>query len=81
MPKNDYADPELKFPRLEARIQFVADDAFWVHMWRWDEPGTERTLLIKGKHAGSREDAHEIIRERAESEGLEPPGPDDIDVD
>ena len=67
-------------PRLEARIQFVDEDAFLVHVWRLDQASGERHLLVNGKHAGSRKHAYAIIRECAEHEGLPLPGPEDIDV-
>ena len=81
MPANDYNDPELKFPRLQARIQKLAADSFWIQIWIREKPGEARRELVNGKRAGSREDAHEIIREVAHREGLPPPGADDIAVD
>jgi hypothetical protein len=81
MPANDYNDPELEFPRLQARIQRLAADSFWLQVWAREKAGAERRALVNGKRAGSREDAHEIIREIAQREGLPIPGADDIEVD
>ena len=81
MPANDYNDPELTFPRLQARIQMLTADSFWIQIWVREQAGGERREIVNGKRAGSREDAHEIIREYADREGLPPPGPDDIAVE
>ena len=81
MPANDYSDPELSFPRLQARIQVLSPDTFWIQMWVREKAGEARRELINRKRAGSREDAHEIIREIARQEGLAEPGPDDIAVE
>jgi hypothetical protein len=80
VPHNDYTDTELEFPRLEARIQKVADDAFWITIWLWEKAGDERKRIENGKRAGSFEDAKEIIQQRADELGviIEP---DDITVD
>jgi len=81
MPLNDYNDPELEFPRLQARIQKLTADSFWLQIWVREKPGEDRRQIMNGKRTGSREDAHEIIREYAEREGLPRPGPDDIWTD
>ncbi len=80
MPHNDYTDPELRFPRLEARIQKVADDAFHIQIWRWEAPGERGPPLVNRRRAGSYEDAKEIIREYGAEHGIEVE-PDDITVE
>ena len=65
MPKTDYSDLEIPFPRLEARIHKTDDDAFWITIHRWDGPGDgtggERTQIINRKQAGSYADMPEIV--------------------
>jgi hypothetical protein len=39
MPKNDYDDPELTFPRLEARIRLLDSETYWLQVWFHKEPG------------------------------------------
>jgi hypothetical protein len=41
MPHNDYNDPELEYPRLEARIQEIESepDAYWLQVWLWEKAG------------------------------------------
>lgn len=77
MPHTDYADPETVFPRLEARIQKVKDDAYWVTIWLWEKLGGERRQLVNGKRAGTYHDAHEIILEYSRRYDAEV-GEDDI---
>jgi hypothetical protein len=36
IPVTDYDDPEVEFPRLEARIQKIADDFYWLTIWLWE---------------------------------------------
>jgi hypothetical protein len=80
MPATDYTDPEIPFPRLQARIQKVENDAYWITIWLWEKPGNERRLLTNGKRAGSFPDAHEIVAECARQYGADV-GPDDITVE
>jgi hypothetical protein len=42
MPATDYTDPEIPFPRLQARIQKAENDAYWITIWLWEKPGNER---------------------------------------
>ncbi|MGA3309435.1 MAG: hypothetical protein ABSD08_12585 [Xanthobacteraceae bacterium] len=79
MPHTDYADPETVFPRLEARVQKVEDDAYWITIWHWKELGV-RERVFNRKQAGSYEDAKETIVKHARELGaiVEP---DDITVD
>jgi len=80
MPMTDYTDPEVRFPRLEARIQKRELDAFWITIWLWNQAGGERQKILNGKQAGSFEDAKVIIRQCAEELGADV-GPDDIFVE
>ena len=74
MPHNDYNDPELDYPRLEARIQKTDNDAYWIQIWLWKEPG-KREILFNRKRAGSYPDALEIIKAAARETNA------DFDVD
>lgn len=49
MPKNDYDDPELTFPRLEARIRLLDSETYWLQVWFHKEPGAPREVLTNGK--------------------------------
>lgn len=69
MPATDYADPEIAFPRLEARVQKREADAFWIQIWLHEKPGDERHEILRAKRAGSIPDAHEIIKEYARAHG------------
>ncbi|WP_128931694.1 hypothetical protein [Bradyrhizobium zhanjiangense] len=62
MPKNDYDDPELPFPRLEARIRLLDSETYWLQVWFHKEPGAPREVLANGKRAGNAWDAHEHLR-------------------
>jgi len=64
MPHTDYTDPEIEYPRLEARIQKIENepDAYWLQVWLWSAPG-ERQEVFNRKRAGTYHDAHEIIGE------------------
>jgi hypothetical protein len=48
MPKNDYTDPELTFPRLESEWQQIhaGDDACTVKIWLWERAGGPRKALL-----------------------------------
>lgn len=61
MPLNDYTDPELglTFPRLQVRIQVMADDVCWVQVWLRRELGENRESLMNQKIGGSWRDAYE----------------------
>jgi hypothetical protein len=63
MPHHDYNDPELVFPRLEARIQQIENepDAYWLQVWLWEKSGVKREVFNR-KRAGTWRDAHEIIK-------------------
>jgi hypothetical protein len=74
---NDYNDPELKFPRLEARLLKLPDGFYRVQIWLRREPGEGREQLVNKWIGGSALDAHEYIREQADKFGAEV-GPDDI---
>jgi hypothetical protein len=80
MPMTDYTDPEIPFPRLEARVQKREPDAFWITIWLWKQAGGERQRILNRKQAGSFADAKEIIRQCAEELGADV-GPDDIFVE
>lgn len=77
MPKNDYNDRELKFPRLEARLIKLPDGFHRVQIWLHREPGEGREQLVNKWIGGSALDAHEYIREQAYKYDAEV-GPDDI---
>jgi hypothetical protein len=83
MPKTDYADPEIEFPRLEARIHKTDDDAFWITIWQWDGPGdgggSERRQIINRKQAGSYADMPEVVYGIAHELNVFI-GPDDITI-
>jgi hypothetical protein len=80
MPKTDYADPEIKFPRFHVRIQKREQDAYWLTVWLYKEPGEKREMILNGKRAGSFADAHELVGKLALEFGAAV-GADDIDVD
>jgi hypothetical protein len=84
MPKTDYSDPEIVFPRLQARVHKTDEDAFWMQLWIWDKAGDgsggERREIMNGKRAGSFADITDMIYEIAEEHGVDV-GPDDITID
>jgi hypothetical protein len=80
MPKTDYNDPEIPFPRVEARVQKLEPDAFWLTIWIWKEAGGKRETLLNGKQAGSFADAQQLIQYYAEQHGADV-GPDDIFIE
>jgi hypothetical protein len=65
MPKTDYTDQEILFPRLEAPVHKTDKDAFHIHIWIWDRPGDgrsgERREIMNGKRAGSIADITDMI--------------------
>jgi hypothetical protein len=79
MPRNDYSDAELKFPRLQVRI-FSVGDTLLVDAWLWKQAGTERLQIMKSQPAGSMEYAHRLVGEFKVKHGAEC-GPDDIEVE
>jgi hypothetical protein len=66
MPPTDYDDPEIQFPRLQARIQLLDDETFWLHVWLWPQVGGPRKELLNRKRAGNANDAHEYLKAFAE---------------
>lgn len=84
MPKTDYADPEVEFPRLEVRAQRTDPDAFWIQVWVWDKPGDgrggERRQIMNGKQVGSVKDIRTLAYGCAAEQGVEC-GPNDITID
>jgi hypothetical protein len=84
MPKTDYTDQEISFPRLEARVHKTDDDAFHMRIWIWDRPGDgssgERREIMNGKRAGSYADITDMIYACAREHSVAV-GPDDITID
>jgi len=80
MPKTDYTDPEIPFPRFHVRIQKREADAYWITVWLYTEPGENSEKIKNEKRAGSFADAHEFIAELAQKHGADV-GPDDMDID
>ena len=80
MPKTDYTDPEIPFPRFHVRIQKREADAYWITVWLYTEPGEKSEKIRNEKRAGSFADAHEYIAELAQKHGADV-GPDDMDID
>jgi hypothetical protein len=84
MPKTDYSDPEVEFPRLEARVHKTDPDAFWIQLWIWDRPGDgrsgERREVMNGKRAGSFVDITEMVWGYAREHHVDV-CPDDITID
>jgi hypothetical protein len=80
MPKTDYTDPEIGFPRFHVRIQKREADAYWLTVWLYKEPGEQSEKILNGKRSGSFADAHQLIGKLALDFGAEA-NADDIDVD
>ena len=80
MPKTDYSDNEISFPRLEVRIQKREGDAYWLTIWLHTKAGGERRQIENGKRAGSFRDAHERVAKCAEQLKADV-GPDDFTID
>jgi hypothetical protein len=80
MPMNDYDDPELTFPRLEARIRLLDSETYWLQVWFHKEPGAPREVMTNGKRAGNAWDAHEHLRKLKALTGARC-DPDDITVE
>ncbi|MCK1384243.1 hypothetical protein [Bradyrhizobium sp. 21] len=79
MPKNDYNDPELTFPRLQVQMYTVDGTTQLVDIWLWKKPGTERLQIAKGQRGGTVEEAHQLIEEFKIKYAAEC-DPDDIDA-
>jgi hypothetical protein len=62
MPKTDYDDPEIPFPRLQARIQLLDEQTYWLQVWLWEKVGGPPKQLINRKRAGTANDAHEYLK-------------------
>lgn len=80
MPKTNYDDAEIPFPRLQVRIQRLDGESHWLQVWLWNQVGGPRESLFNGKRAGNWRDAHEEIERIAKERGADV-GPDDIWVD
>lgn len=84
MPKTDYSDPEIPFPRVEGRAHRTDPDAFWLQIWIWDRAGDgrggERRQIVNGKRAGSLADIQQAIYDCASEHAVDA-GPDDIQID
>ena len=84
MPKTDYSDPEIIFPRLEVRAHKTDPDAFWMQIWVWDRPGDgrsgERRQIVNNKQAGSLADIRQLAYSCAADQKVDC-GPDDISID
>jgi len=84
MPKTDYSDHEITFPRLEVRAHKTDPDAFWMQVWVWDRPGDgrggERRQIMNNKQAGSLADIRQLAYGCAAEQGVEC-APDDITID
>lgn len=63
MPKTDYSDPELTFPRLQARIFTIDGETQFLDLWLWKQAGGERLQITKAQAAPSMDDAHQLIQE------------------
>ena len=62
MPKTDYSDAAIKFPRLQVRI-FADGERQLVDTWLWKKAGSERHQLTKSQRADSMDYAHRLIGE------------------
>jgi hypothetical protein len=84
MPKTDYSDPEIQFPRLEVRAQTIDDESFWLQAWVWDRAGDgrggERHQVMNSKQAGGLADIKHLAYGIAAEQGVQC-GPDDITID
>jgi len=77
---NEYTDPEIHFPRLEAQIFTIDGKVYLLTIWLREKPGKDRRQLMEAKPAGTIDDAHELIQEYAEEYGAVAE-PDDITVE
>jgi hypothetical protein len=76
---NDYTDPELSFPRLQAKIFTIDGDTYLLTIWLWEEAGVRRAIM-GAKPAGTIGDAHIMIQDCAKKYGAHC-DPEDIDVE
>jgi len=79
VPKTNYTDPGISFPRLQAKIFTIDGNTYFVTVWLWEEAGGNRRQVRDGP-AGSLEDAHLVIEQCAEEYGADV-STDDIDVE
>lgn len=79
MPHNDYNDPEagLEFPRLEARVQIIDSETYWLQVWLWPKLGGPPEYLMNKKRAGNIHDAIKYLKEYSKEYDAWI-GPDDI---
>jgi predicted DsbA family dithiol-disulfide isomerase len=82
MPETDYTDTEIKFPRLQVRLQTLNSDTYHLTVWLWRQASDEsnRERIMNQKWSGTYHDAHEHIKKIAKEKGAEV-GPDDITVE
>jgi hypothetical protein len=80
MPKTDYTDRDIKFPRLQVRLSTIDGETYLATIWLWAKAGGERHRLMNLQRAGNIDDAHQLIREYAAKYRAEV-GPDDITVE
>lgn len=80
MPKTDYSDSEIKFPRLQVRIWTIDGKTQFIDVWLWKVAGGERLQIFKSHPAGNMQDAHRLIRELMVKHGAECDA-DDITVE
>ena len=80
MPKNDYSDPELTFPRLQVKMYTIDGTTQLVDIWLWKKPGAERLQLTKAQRGGTIEETHGLIDEFKIKHGAQCDA-DDIDAD
>ena len=71
MPKNDYSDPELTFPRLEAEWQQIHanDDGYTVKVWLWERPSGPRKALLSSVEGYNPEAAMQLVTDLATEHG------------
>jgi hypothetical protein len=79
MPKTDYTDPEISFPRLEVELFTIDGETYFANAWLWGKAGGVRRSVMSQEHVGSIKQAHTAIEKCAEKHGSEV-GPDDITI-
>ena len=80
MPKTDYSDPEIPFPRLEAKIFTINGETFLLSLWLYEKAGAKRRQILDGYRAGTINEAHSTIDEYSKRYGAQI-GSDDIEVE
>jgi hypothetical protein len=80
MPQTDYSNPEITFPRLEAKISTIDGEMHLLSLWLHEKAGGERKQLLNWEASGSIAETHELISKYAKKHGAEI-GPDDITGD